>query len=108
MLEESWTLLHIYNTYARKIFEKTNDPEIKLLLLVFYYDKDLKEFIERMKAEREEFLKKINEENSFEAYLIYKQFEKDYNEFKNRIYERIESLVKIRALDIARKSLNSQ
>jgi len=65
----------------------------------------LKKTLDDIYKYREEFYKKVREGDLNEAYRIFKEIEKLYNSFENKIVERIENLVKIRALDIAKSKV---
>ncbi|MEM4511649.1 MAG: hypothetical protein QXD25_02450 [Nanopusillaceae archaeon] len=102
MIETSWFLLYLYNKYAHKIYKKISHADLKLLLIISYNDKDLKEIIKELKEGKKQFLNAIKEGDLQKAYRIFKNIEKKFVEFENKSIERIENLVKIRALDIAR------
>ncbi|MEM1684221.1 MAG: hypothetical protein QW038_00080 [Nanopusillaceae archaeon] len=102
MLETSWFLLHLYNRYAYKIYKRISHDDLKVLLLISYNDKDLKKIIEEIKEGKKMFIESIKEGDLNKAYRIFKIIEKKFIEFENKSIERIENLVKIRALDIAR------
>ncbi|RIB35688.1 MAG: hypothetical protein BXU00_01150 [Candidatus Nanoclepta minutus] len=105
MVETSYFLLKLYNRYANKVYNRISNPDLKLLFKISYRDDDLRKLIEEISKYRIEFTNNIKDGNLNEAYRIFKEIEKLYNSFENKIIERIESLVKIRALDIARSEL---
>jgi len=105
MVETSYLLLKLYNSYANKIYKRINNPDLKLLFWISYRDEDLKKTIEDIYKYREEFYKRVREGDLNEAYRIFKEIEKLYSSFENKIIERIENLIKIRALDIAKSKI---
>jgi len=105
MVETSYLLLKLYNSYANKVYKKITNPDLKLLFWISYRDDDLKKTLDEIYKYREEFYKKVKEGNLNEAYAIFKEIEKLYNSLENKIIERIENLIKIRALDIARSRI---
>jgi len=105
IIETSYLLLKLYNLYANKAYKKITNPDLKLLFWISYRDEDLRKTLDEIYKLREEFYKRVREGDLNEAYKIFKEIEKLYSSFENKIIERIENLIKIRALDIARSKV---
>jgi len=89
--------------YAKKIFDRSNDINAKAMILISLRYDDIKEIINDILKEKEKFYELVKEGNYSEAYIIYKNIEYKYKIAEKMLLERIENLVKIRALELSKK-----
>ncbi len=95
--------LQLYLMYAKKIFDRSNDINAKAMILISLRYDDIKEIINDILKEKEKFYELVKEGNYSEAYIIYKNIEYKYKIAEKMLLERIENLVKIRALELSKK-----
>lgn len=96
--------MKLYITFTKKIYNSTNDPEIKLLILLNYRDDDLFKSLKKIKKYLRMIQKRISENDIDGSYYYIDKLKDEYNKFEIKIKERINFLVKIRAFDLAKNS----
>ncbi|MGC9079133.1 MAG: hypothetical protein ACP5G1_00130 [Nanopusillaceae archaeon] len=104
MINNAFLLLDLYRLHSKKLMKKIKNEEIKALLLISYKEDDILEMIENIMYEKE-LLKDYLEKNDLNnAYRIYKDIKYKYKMIEKILIDRIEDLIKIRALDIMKSN----
>ena len=80
------------------------NEETKALLLISYQEDDIINIINEIIQEKEIFKDLVEKNELDKAYKVYKDIEYKYKLAENILTDRIEELVKIRALDIVKSN----
>ena len=92
----------LYRLHAKKLFNKIQDNDAKMLLLMSFKDNDILNILEDIVDRKKIFDEYIRNNQIKKAYLVYKDIDYKYKLAESILYNRIEDLVKIRAFDIAK------
>ena len=106
MINNLIMLISLYRLHAKKLLNKIQDNEAKVLLLMSFNDDDILNILEDIVDRKKIFDEYIRNNQIKKAYLVYKDIEYKYKLAESLLYNRIEDLVKIRALDIVKSGRN--
>ena len=106
MINNLIMLISLYRLHAKKLLNKIQDNEAKVLLLMSFKDNDILNILEDIIDRKKIFDEYIRNNQIKKAYLVYKDIEYKYKLAESILYNRIEDLVKIRALDIVKSRRN--
>jgi len=106
MINNLIMLISLYRLHAKKLFNKIQDNDAKMLLLMSFKDNDILNILEDIVDRKKIFDEYIRNNQIKKAYMVYKDIEYKYKLAESLLYNKIEDLVKIRALDIAKSKKN--
>ncbi|BBL45373.1 hypothetical protein MJ1_0202 [Nanobdella aerobiophila] len=104
MVDNLIMYLNLYRLHSKKIFNKMNNQDMKALLLISYKEDDILNNIKEIINNREIFKEYLNENNYRKAYMVYRNIKDKYDITEKILIDRIEEIIKIRALDIMKST----